>query len=157
VRALRRWRGGLVVAAVCFVVGTFRLLATGATGWTTGVWFLVAAVYAFVALVARRLAVPERPEDWLGRAERTPRFGALLPALRPDAAGRAGPRVADSNVVARIRYLRADTMESTVKNRLANALVIAAAIVGILLVITSPDQPAEVGPAAPGHSSSATP
>jgi archaellum biogenesis protein FlaJ (TadC family) len=68
VRALRRWRSGLVVTAVCFLVGTVRLLATGSTGWATGVWFLVAAVYAFVALVARRLVVPERPEDWLGRS-----------------------------------------------------------------------------------------
>ena len=76
--AFRRWRSGLVVAVVSFAVGTVRLVATGATGWLTWVWFLLAGLYAFAAVVALRLGYLEPTEERLGRLERRPRFATVL-------------------------------------------------------------------------------
>ena len=124
---LRRWRTGLAVAAVSFLVGAVRLVATGSTGWLTWVWFVIAAVYAFVALVARRVVFPERPQDWLGRVER-PRFAALVPHGRTRAVGGSvGPASG---------HLRQGSDEAVTRNRIANALVVLAAIVGMVLVLT---------------------
>ena len=128
-RPVRRWRSGLGVAAVSFVVGSVRLVATGATDRLTWAWFLVAGLYAFAALVVRRLGLPERAEDWLGRLERTPRFATLL--QQHSSPSRLHP---ESNVAQRIRYLQHGTDETVTRNRIANALAVAAAVVGLVLV-----------------------
>lgn len=155
-RASRRWKGAIAIGAVGFVVGSVRLVAVGATGWMTWVWFVVAAAYAFVGVVARGLSFPERPEDVLGRREHPPRFvrqlrqpprSIVAPRTRP------GP---ESDITRRIALIQQAGEETLTRNRTANALATLAATVGIVLVFTgagqhdSGDDDATSPPAPPG-------
>ncbi len=149
---LRRWKLGRGVAAGSVVVGSVRLVATGATDWLTWVWFLVAGLYAFGALVVRRLGAPERAEDWLGRLERTPRFATLL--RQHPSPSRIRP---ESNAAERIRYLQHGTEETVTRNRVANALAVAAAVVGLVLVSTGTGHPDHDAPDTAPSSSQVSP
>jgi hypothetical protein len=163
VRALRKWKIGLAIAGLSFVVGSARLVATGDTGWLTWVWFVVAAVYAFAALVARRLLFPERAEDLLGHLERRPRFATLL--QQADTVAATGDPSSGSNIEERIRYLQQGSDESVTRNRVTNAVMTLAALIGIVLVVTgagqksggdddnapsTPPPTSQVAPAVPG-------
>jgi hypothetical protein len=171
VRTLRKWKGGLAFAVLSFAVGTVRLLATGATDRLTWLWFVLAAIYAFTALVARRLVFPERPQHWLGRLQRTPTIARLL---HQHGALSDGPATASETGVARhVRHLQQGSEEMVTRNRIANALATIAAIVGMVLVFTgagsgqkgddddnapsAPTPPSQTAPAVPGQSQPGAP
>lgn len=166
-RTLRKWKSGFAFAALSVAVGTVRLLATGATDRLTWLWFVLAAVYAFTALVARRLVFPACPQHWLGRPQRTPTIAGLL---HQHVALSDGSGIASETSVARhVRRLRQGSEEMVTRNRIANALATIAAIVGMVLVFTGAGsgqkgeavpgqpQPAQTAPAAPQQSRPAVP
>ena len=144
--AFRRWRSGLVVTVVSFAVGTVRLVATGATDWLTWVWFLLAGLYAFAAVVALRLGYLEPTEERLGRLERRPRFATVLRGHETA----SGP---DSDLARRIRYIQYESDESVTRNRIANALAVGAAVVGLVLVFSGAGQSGDETPGSPPTSS----
>ena len=109
-----RW-SGVALAAGGVAIGVGRLLAAGATDWLTWVWFVLAAVYAGAAVVVRRLAFPERPQDWLGRR---------------------GRRRGSPGAVVRTDHPPEGSDEVLTKNRIANGLAVLAAVTGMVLVIT---------------------
>jgi hypothetical protein len=137
-RILRWWKGGLGVATLSFVIGSVRLVGTGATDWLTSVWFLVAGLYAFAAVVVRRLGLPERAEDWLGPLERRSRLATLLE--RSPSVGSAARVRRDLDEAPRIGYLQLGSDEVVTRNRIANALAVAAAVVGLVLVFSGAGQ-----------------
>jgi hypothetical protein len=162
VRALRRWKAGLAVAVTVFVVGSVRLIATGSTNWLTWTCFVIAAVYAFAALVGRRLIFPERPEDLLGRRERTPTIAGLLHQHHTQSVGPAADP--DTRAARQIRRIQRGSDDMITKNRIANAVATLAAIVGMVLVVTGAgaqgdddDNDAPATPAPPSQSAPAVP
>ncbi|MCD2194796.1 hypothetical protein LQ327_15600 [Actinomycetospora endophytica] len=164
-RALRRWKAGLAVAVVAFTVGSIRLVAAGSTNWLTWVCFVIAAVYAFAALIGRRLIFPERPEDWLGRLERAPTIAGLLHRHHAQSMGPAAHP--NTSVARQIRTIQQGSDDMVTRNRIANALATIAAIVGMVLVVTgagtkgggdnddnapsAPAPPSQTAPAVPGQ------